>query len=58
MLATTTTFFEQLVDQTTKGAEPTTSKDVVNMATMEMIEQEAPKQSLTGTLSEAHLSTG
>jgi hypothetical protein len=36
MLATTTTFFKQLVDQTTKGAEPTMSKDVVNMATMEM----------------------
>jgi hypothetical protein len=41
--------------------EPTTGKDAVNVATMEVIEQEAPgqvapKQSLAGTLSEGHLS--
>jgi hypothetical protein len=71
MPATTTTCSEHLVDQTTKGAEPTmmtanmveptTGKDVVNVATTEVTEQEAsgqvaPEQSLAGTLSERHLS--
>jgi hypothetical protein len=71
MPATTTTCSKQLVDQTTKGAEPTmmttnmveptTDKDAVNVATMEVIEQEAPgqvvpEQSLAGTLSEGHMS--
>jgi hypothetical protein len=71
MPVTTTTCSEQLVDQTAKGAEPTTmianmvepttGKDAVNMATTEVTEQEAPrqvapKQSLVGTLSEGHLS--
>jgi hypothetical protein len=40
--------------------EPTTGKDVVNMETIEVTEQEAPgqvapEQSLVGTLSEGHL---
>jgi hypothetical protein len=71
MPATTTTCSEQLVDQTTKGAKPmtmianmvkpTTGKDTVNVATMEVTEQEAPRQvapeqSLVGTLSEGHVS--
>jgi hypothetical protein len=71
MLATTTTCSEQLVDQTTKGAEPTMmtanmveltmGKDAINVATMEVTEQEAPgqvapEQSLTSTLIEGHLS--
>jgi hypothetical protein len=61
MLATTTTCSEQLVDQTAKGAEPTTmttnmvepttGKDAVNVVTIEVTEQEArgqvaPEQSL------------
>jgi hypothetical protein len=59
--STTTTSSKQPVGQTTWVAEPTTSKDAINVATMEMTKQEAagqvtPEQSLPGTLSEGHLS--
>jgi hypothetical protein len=44
MSTTTATSSKQPVGQTTRAAEPTMSKDVVNMATMEVTEQGAPGQ--------------
>jgi hypothetical protein len=57
---TTTTSSKQPVRQTTRAAEPTTSKDAINVVATEATEQEAaeqvvPEQSLPGTLSEGQV---
>jgi hypothetical protein len=57
---TTMTSSKQPVSQTTRAAEPTTSKDAVNVAATEATEQEVteqvvPEQSLLGTLSEGQV---